>query len=159
MPKKAKKYTNNVNTNAELNLIKNAFTGILSDTVPMHTPSLIPNAERLEDILVSAVATKKPLYQDDGTWALAENLDDPFVNKEYQIDFLKQDIIVVRAAKIEKVNFVEGEYKITFSNEKLKDYCYYAVVVQAPSGCAKPKGFTCVNFNPEIEQVERVFIP
>ena len=45
------------------------------------------------------------------------------------------------------------------SNEKIKDYCYYAVVVQAPSGCAKPKGFTCVNFNPVIEEQERVFIP
>ena len=86
-------------------------------------------------------------------------VNNPFVNKEYQIDWLKQDIIVVRAAKFEKVNFVEGEYKITFSNDKIKDYCYYAVVVQAPSGCAKPKGFTCVNFNPEIEEQERVFIP
>lgn len=159
MPKKAKKYTNNVNTNAELNLIKNAFTGILSDTVPMITPSLIPSLDRLEDILVSAIAKKKPIQADDGTWTLVPNEDDPFVNKQYQIDFLKQDIIVVRAAKIEKVNFVEGEYKITFSNEKIKDYCYYAVVVQAPSGCAKPKGFTCVNFNPVIEEQERVFIP
>ena len=77
MPKKAKKYTNNVNTNAELNLIKKAFTGILSDTVPMITPSLIPSLDRLDDILVSAIAKKKPIQADDGTWTLVPNEDDP----------------------------------------------------------------------------------
>ena len=159
MSKKAKKYVNNVNINPELNLIKGEFIGILSDTIPFGAPMLISNAKRLEDVLITAIAKKKPLKDDNGMWILEDNNDDAFVNKNYEIDFLKQDIIAVRGVKIEKVNFVEGKYKVTFSNEKLEDYQYFAVIVQAPSGCAKPKDFEKVNYVYEEEARERVFIP
>ena len=99
--------------------------------------------------------------KEDGTWDLEENTEDTFIKKEYTIDFLRQDIIVARGATIEKVNVVDGEYRITFAEEPLKDYEYNAVIVKAPSGCAKPKGLSWANEIPlnQHECDDRVFIP
>ena len=147
--------------NPNINMIISSFRGILSDSIPMQTPSLISNELRLQDILISSIAAKKPIQKEDGSWDLEDNLDDKFLKKEYNIDFLRQDIIVTRGGKIEKVNVVDGEYKITFSDEKLKDYEYNAVIVKAPSGCAKPKGLSWANEIPlkQHECEDRVFIP
>ena len=147
--------------NPEINMIVKSFNGILSDPIPLETPMLISNEKRLQDILVSAVAKKKPHQTEDGTWELVENTEDPFVNKKYEINFLKQDIIVVRGATIEKVNVIDGEYKVTYAKEPLLDYEYFACIVKAPSGCAKPKGLSWLNDNPGCLQEcsDRVFIP
>ena len=147
--------------NPNINMILSSYNGILSDIICLQAPSLISNELRLEDILISSIAPKKPLKNEDGSWNLEDNTDDPFINKNYTIDFLRQDIIVVRGAKIEKVNVVDGEYKVTFAEVPLKDYEYNAVIVKAPSGCAKPKGLSCVNETPLKlhETDDRVFIP
>ena len=147
--------------NPNINMIISSHKGILSDPIPLQTPSLISNELRLQDILISSIAPKKPILKEDGSWDLEENNDDSFINKEYTIDFLRQDIIVIRGAKIEKVNVVDGEYKVTFSEEPLKDYEYNAVIVKAPSGCAKPKGLSCANKIPlnKHECDDRIFIP
>ena len=147
--------------NPNINMILSSYKGILSDPFSLETPSLISNELRLQDILISSIAPKKPILKEDGSWDLEENNDDSFINKEYTIDFLRQDIIVVRGAKIEKVNVVDGEYKVTFSEEPLKDYEYNAVIVKAPSGCAKPKGLSWANEIPlnQHECDDRVFIP
>ena len=147
--------------NPNINMIISSYKGILSDPIPLQTPSLISNELRLQDILISSIAPKKPILKEDGSWDLEENNDDSFINKEYTIDFLRQDIIVIRGAKIEKVNVVDGEYKVTFSEEPLKDYEYNAVIVKAPSGCAKPKGLSCANKIPlnKHECGDRIFIP
>ena len=142
-------------------MIISSYKGILSDPISLENPSLISNELRLQDILISSIAPKKPILKEDGSWDLEENNNDSFINKEYTIDFLRQDIIVVRGAKIEKVNVVDGEYKVTFSEEPLKDYEYNAVIVKAPSGCAKPKGLSCANKTPlnKHECNDRIFIP
>ena len=147
--------------NPNINMILSSYNGVLSDIINLQTPSLISNDLRLQDILISSIAPKRPLKKEDGSWDLEENNDDPFINKQYTIDFLRQDIIVVRGAKIEKVNVVDGEYKVTFAEIPLKDYEYNAVIVKAPSGCAKPKGLSCVNETPLklFECDDRVFIP
>ena len=147
--------------NPNINMIISSYKGILSDPIPLQTPSLISNELRLQDILISSIAPKKPILKEDGSWDLEENNDDTFINIEYTIDFLRQDIIVVRGAKIEKVYVVDGEYKVTFSEEPLKDYEYNAVIVKAPSGCAKPKGLSCANKIPlnKHECDDRIFIP
>ena len=147
--------------NPNINMIISSYKGILSDPIPLQTPSLISNELRLQDILISSIAPKKPILKEDGSWDLEENNDDSFINKEYTIDFLRQDIIVIRGAKIEKVNVVDGEYKVTFSEEPLKDYEYNAVIVKAPSGCAKPKVLSCANKIPlnKHECDDRIFIP
>ena len=75
----------------------------------MPTPCLISNDLRLQDILVSSIAPKKPILKEDGSWDLEENNEDTFIKKEYIINFLRQDIIVVRGATIEKVNGVNIE--------------------------------------------------
>ena len=62
------------------------------------------------------------------SWNLEENNEDTFIKKEYIIDFLRQDIIVVRGATIEKVNVVDGEYRVTFAEQPLKDYEFNAVI-------------------------------
>ena len=143
----------------EVNLIKAYFTGILSDIVPLNTPSLISNEKRLNDILISSISKKKPIFnQEDNSWGLADYDDDPIANKKYEIDFLKMDFIVVRGAKIDKVCVIDKEYKVTFG-DALNDYEYYAVIVKAPSGSAKPKGLQWVNEKPKVEDKERVFIP
>ena len=147
--------------NPNINMILSSYKGILSDPFSLETPSLISNELRLQDILISSLAQKKPIKKEDGSWDLEDNTNDTFINKEYTIDFLRQDIIVVRGAKIEKVNVVDGEYKVTFSEEPLKDYEYNAVIVKAPSGCAKPKGLSWANKIPlnKHECDDRVFIP
>ena len=147
--------------NPNINMILSSYNGILSDPIPFQTPSLVSNDSRLQDILISSIAPKKPVLKEDGSWDLEENTKDSFINKEYTIDFLRQDIIVVRGAKIEKVNVVDGEYKVTFSEEPLKDYEYNAVIVKAPSGCAKPKGLSWANEIPlnQHECDDRIFIP
>ena len=121
-------------------MIISSYKGILSDPIPLQTPSLISNDLRLQDILISSIAPKKPILKEYGTWYLEEN-----IKKEYTIDFLRQDIIVARGATIEKVNVVDGEYRVTFGDIPLKDYEYNAVIVKAPSGCAKPKGLSWAN--------------
>ncbi len=147
--------------NPNINMIISSYKGVLSDSIPLETPSLISNELRLQDILISSIAPKKPILKEDGSWDLVENNDDSFINKEYTIDFLRQDIIVIRGAKIEKVNVVDGEYKVTFLTEPLKDYEYNAVIVKAPSGCAKPKGLSWANEIPlnKHECDDRIFIP
>ena len=147
--------------NPNINMILSSYNGILSDIISLQAPSLISNELRLEDILISSIAPKKPLKNEDGSWNLEDNTEDPFINKNYTIDFLRQDIIVVRGAKIEKVNVVDGEYRVTFAETPLKDYEYNAVIVKAPSGCAKPKGLSCANQTPLKlhETDDRVFIP
>ena len=147
--------------NPNINMIVASFTGVLSDSIPLQTPMLIPNESRLIDILISAISAKKPKQNEDGTWELEDNTDDIFVNKQYTINFLKQDVIVVRGAKIDKVNIVDGNYRVTYAPEILKDYEYFACIVRAPSGCAKPKGLTWENEKPGNEHIcdERVFIP
>ena len=147
--------------NPNINMIISSYKGVLSDSIPLETPSLISNELRLQDILISSIAPKKPILKEDGSWDLVENNDDSFINKEYTIDFLRQDIIVIRGAKIEKVNVVDGEYKVTFLAEPLKDYEYNAVIVKAPSGCAKPKGLSWANEIPlnKHECDDRIFIP
>ena len=147
--------------NPNINMILSSYKGILSDIVPLQTPSLISNDSRLQDILISSIAPKKPYRTEDGSWNLKENDDDAFINKQYTIDFLRQDIIVVRGANIEKVNVVDGEYRVTFSEKPLNDYEYNAVIVKAPSGCAKPKGLSMANEIPlnQHECDDRVFIP
>ena len=147
--------------NPNLNMIISSFKGILSDPIPFQTPSLISNDLRLQDILISSIAPKKPILKEDGSWDLEENNEDTFIKKEYIIDFLRQDIIVARGATIEKVNVVDGEYRVTFGEMPLKDYEYNAVIVKAPSGCAKPKGLSWANqipLNPH-ECDDRIFIP
>ena len=89
--------------------IISSYKGILSDPIPMQTPCLISNDLRLQDILVSSIAPKKPILKEDGSQDLEENNEDTFIKKEYIIDFLRQDIIVVRGATIEKVNVVNIE--------------------------------------------------
>ena len=147
--------------NPNINMILSSYKGILSDPIPLQTPSLISNDLRLQDILVSSIAPKKPVLKEDGTWDLEENIEDSFIKKEYTIDFLRQDIIVARGATIEKVNVVDGEYRVTFGPEPLKDYEYNAVIVKAPSGCAKPKGLSWANEIPlkQHECDDRIFIP
>ena len=147
--------------NPNINMILSSYKGILSDPIPLQTPSLISNDLRLQDILVSSIAPKKPGLKEDGTWDLEENIEDSFIKKEYTIDFLRQDIIVARGATIEKVNVVDGEYRVTFGPEPLKDYEYNAVIVKAPSGCAKPKGLSWANEIPlkQHECDDRIFIP
>ena len=147
--------------NPNINMILSSYKGILSDPIPLQTPSLISNDLRLQDILISSIAPKKPILKEDGTWDLEENNEDSFIKKEYTIDFLRQDIIVARGATIEKVNVVDGEYRVTFGPEPLKDYEYNAVIVKAPSGCAKPKGLSWANKIPlnKHECDDRVFIP
>ena len=147
--------------NPNINMILSSYRGILSDPIPLQTPSLISNDLRLQDILISSIAPKKPVLKEDGSWDLEENTEDSFVKKEYTIDFLRQDIIVVRGAVIEKVNVVDGEYKVTFAEQPLKDYEYNAVIVKAPSGCAKPKGLSWANEIPlnQHECDDRIFIP
>ena len=147
--------------NPNINMILSSYKGILSDPIPLQTPSLISNDLRLQDILVSSIAPKKPVLKEDGTWDLEENNEDSFIKKEYTIDFLRQDIIVTRGATIEKVNVVDGEYRVTFGPEPLKDYEYNAVIVKAPSGCAKPKGLSWANEIPlkQHECDDRIFIP
>ena len=147
--------------NPNINMIISSYKGILSDPIPFQTPSLISNDLRLQDILISSIAPKKPILKEDGSWDLEENNDDTFIKKEYTIDFLRQDIIVARGATIEKVNVVDGEYRVTFGEMPLKDYEYNAVIVKAPSGCAKPKGLSWANqipLNPH-ECDDRIFIP
>ena len=124
--------------NPNINMIISSYKGILSDPIPLQTPSLISNDLRLQDILISSIAPKKPILKEDGSWDLEENNEDTFIKKEYIIDFLRQDIIVARGATIEKVNVVDGEYRVTFGEMPLKDYEYNAVIVKAPSRCAKP---------------------
>ena len=147
--------------NPNINMILSSYKGILSDPIPLQTPSLISNDLRLQDILVSSIAPKKPVLKEDGTWDLEENNEDSFIKKEYTIDFLRQDIIVCRGANIEKVNVVDGEYRVTFGEQPLKDYEYNAVIVKAPSGCAKPKGLSWANEIPlkQHECDDRIFIP
>ena len=147
--------------NPNINMILSSYKGILSDPIPLQTPSLISNDLRLQDILVSSIAPKKPVLKEDGTWDLEENNEDSFIKKEYTIDFLRQDIIVCRGANIEKVNVVDGEYRVTFSEKPLNDYEYNAVIVKAPSGCAKPKGLSWANEIPlkQHECDDRIFIP
>ena len=147
--------------NPNINMILSSYKGILSDPIPFQTPCLISNDLRLQDILISSIAPKKPIQKEDGTWDLEENTEDTFIKKEYSIDFLRQDIIVARGATIEKVNVVDGEYRITFAEEPLKDYEYNAVIVKAPSGCAKPKGISWANEIPlkQHECDDRIFIP
>ena len=147
--------------NPNINMIISSYKGILSDPIPLETPSLISNDLRLQDILISSIAPKKPILKEDRSWALEENNDDTFIKKEYTIDFLRQDIIVIRGATIEKVNVVDGNYRVTFAEEPLKDYEYNAVIVKAPSGCAKPKGLTWANKIPlnSHECTDRIFIP
>ena len=158
MPSQVMK-NNNCKINPDLNLIKKEYKGYLSDIVPMETPILISNAQRLKEVLISSVAKKRPRYfEDDKSWMLENNIFDPFVNNDYTIDFLKQDILVVRGATIAKVTYSDDEYKVIYG-DKIEDYCYAAVVVQAPSGVAKPKGFTCINDKPTLEVIDRVFIP
>ena len=45
-------------------------------------------------------------------------------------------------ATIEKVNVVDGEYRVTFGGIPLKDYEYNTVIVKAPSDGTKPKGLS-----------------
>ena len=147
--------------NPNINMIISSYKGILSDPIPLQTPILISNDLRLQDILISSIAPKKPILKEDGSWDLEENNEDTFIKKEYNIDFLRQDIIVARGAIIEKVNVVDGEYRVTFGELPLKDYEYNAVIVKAPSGCAKPKGLSWSNqipLNPH-ECDDRIFIP
>ena len=147
--------------NPNINMILSSYKGILSDSIPLQTPSLISNDSRLQDILISSIASKKPYKDENGSWNLKENDDDSFINKKYTIDFLRQDIIVIRGANIEKVNVVDGEYRVTFSEKPLNDYEYNAVIVKDPSGCAKPKGLSWANaipLNPH-ECDDRIFIP
>lgn len=144
---------------AEINLIKANFKGILSDVFPLNTPCLISNEKRLNDILITAISNKKPIYnQDSNLWNLEEYSDDPIVNKKYDIDFLKMDFIAVRGANIDKVCVIDRVYNVYFG-EALNDYEYCAVIVKAPSGAAKPKALQCVNEKPVVEDKERVFIP
>jgi hypothetical protein len=147
--------------NPNINMILSSYQGILSDTIPLDNPMLISNEIRLNDVLLSSIAPKKPIQKEDGNWELEENTNDPFLNKEYKIDFLKQDIIVVRGAKIDKVNVIDGDYKVTYNPEPMKDYEYYAVIVKGPSGCAKPKGIDWLNEKPMKlhEAYDRIFIP
>ena len=147
--------------NPNINMILSSYKGILSDSIPLQTPSLISNDSRLQDILISSIASKKPFKNEDGSWNLKENDDDVFINKQYTIDFLRQDIIVCRGANIEKVNVVDGEYRVTFSEKPLNDYEYNAVIVKAPSGYNKKKNISWANEIPlnQHECDDRVFIP
>jgi hypothetical protein len=146
--------------NPNIDMVLSSFHGILSDPISLETPMLISNEKRLEDVLISSVAPKKPIKNEDGTWSLIENTDDPFINKNYTIDFLKQDIIAVRGAKIEKVNVVDRNYKLTYG-EAMNDWEYFAVIVKGPSGSAKPKGVDYANEKPTKihESTDRIFIP
>ena len=146
--------------NPNINMVLSTYQGILSDPIPLENPMLISNETRLGDILLSSVAPKKPVKGEDGEWILEENTDDPFINKKYEIDFLKQDIIVVRGATIEKVNVIDGNYKLTYG-EPMNDWEYFAVIVKGPSGCAKPKGVEWFNDKPTnlYETTDRIFIP
>ena len=141
-------------------MVLSSYKGILSDPISLETPMLISNEKRLGDILLSSVAPKKPVKEENGTWNLTDNTDDPFINKQYEIDFLKQDIIVVRGATIEKVNVIDGNYKLTFG-EPMNDWEYFAVIVKGPSGSAKPKGVEWFNDKPTKihETSDRIFIP
>ena len=68
---------------------------------------------------------------------------------------------MARGATIEKVNVIDGEYKVTFGEMPLKDYENNAVIVKAPSGCDKPKGLSwayIIPLNPHICD-DRIFIP
>ena len=155
--------------NPNINMILSSYKGILSDSIPLQTPSLISNDSRLQDILISSIASKKPYKDEEGNWNLKENDDDIFVNKQYTIDFLENckkilitfNVLLIRGANIEKVNVVDGEYRVTFGEKPLNDYEYNAVIVKAPSGCAKPKGLSWANEIPlnQHECDDRVFIP
>ena len=146
--------------NPNINMVISSYQGILSDPISLETPMLISNETRLGDILLSSVALKKPVKGEDGIWKLEENTEDPFLNKKYEIDFLKQDIIVVRGATIEKVNVIDGNYKLTYG-EPMNDLEYFAVIVKGPSGSAKPKGVEWFNDKPTNlhETTDRIFIP
>ncbi len=146
--------------NPNINMVISSHQGILSDPISLETPMLISNETRLRDILLSSVALKKPVKGEDGIWKLEENTEDPFLNKNYEIDFLKQDIIVVRGATIEKVNVIDGNYKLTYG-EPMNDWEYFAVIVKGPSGSAKPKGVEWFNDKPTNlhETTDRIFIP
>ena len=146
--------------NPNINMVISSHQGILSDPISLETPMLISNETRLRDILLSSVALKKPVKGEDGIWKLEENTEDPFLNKKYEIDFLKQDIIVVRGATIEKVNVIDGNYKLTYG-EPMNDWEYFAVIVKGPSGSAKPKGVEWFNDKPTNlhETTDRIFIP
>jgi hypothetical protein len=53
------------------------------------------------------------------------------------------------------------EYRVTFGEMPIKDYENNAVIVKAPSGCAKHKGLSWANkisLNPHICD-DRIFIP
>ena len=49
--------------NPNINMIISSYKGILSDPIPLETPSLISNDLRLQDILISSIAPKKPLLK------------------------------------------------------------------------------------------------
>ena len=44
--------------NPNINMILSSYKGILSDSIPLQTPSLISNDSRLQDILISSIASK-----------------------------------------------------------------------------------------------------
>lgn len=143
----------------EPNLIKATFFGTLSDPIPLETPSLISNPKMLEDILISSIARRIPAELEENPCTLMENTTDSILQGEYKIDFLKQDIIVVRGVEIVKVYVTNGEYKVVYANKGLDEFKYCAVQVQAPSGAAKPKGLCVMTEKPHIEMKERIFIP
>ena len=47
--------------NPNINMILSSYQGILSDTIPLDNPMLISNEIRLNDVLLSSIAPKKPI--------------------------------------------------------------------------------------------------
>ena len=79
--------------NPNINMILSSYKGILSDSIPLQTPSLISNDSRLQDILISSIASKKPYKDENGSWNLKENDDDSFINKKYTIEIDLSNIL------------------------------------------------------------------
>ena len=50
--------------NPEIDMVISSYKGILSDPIPLQTPSLISNDLRLQDILISSIAPKKPVLKE-----------------------------------------------------------------------------------------------
>ena len=56
--------------NPNINMILSSYQGILSDTIPLDNPMLISNEIRLNDVLLSSIAPKKPIQKEDGNCEL-----------------------------------------------------------------------------------------
>ena len=79
-----------------------------------------------------------------------DNVDDYFLNNDYNCDFNYNNIVVICGAKAQEIYRGEDEYRIVYSQESCYNNYYYAYVVKE-----KYIGFSIENYRPSCINEQR----